>query len=217
MGAHAPTVCSKEALAHVLREINQPFFGNLVGLAATIALPSVVLLMMYGQTRIFFVMARDGLLPKVLSTVHSRFRTPWVITIITGIVVAICAAFLPVGQLADYSNSGTLFAFAAVSLGVMILRFTDKNRPRPFRTPLLFVVAPVSIIGCVVLFLSLNEKSKALFVVWTVVGLVFYFLFGFWNSNVRRGVTDVPESDDDVPPGPIAPMPGAPAPGDRQH
>lgn len=215
--AHAPTVCSKEALAHILREIHQPFFGNLVGLAATIALPSVVLLMMYGQTRIFFVMARDGLLPKVLSTVHSKFRTPWVITIVTGIVVAICAAFLPVGQLADYSNSGTLFAFAAVSLGVMILRFTDPNRRRPFKTPLLFVVAPLSIIGCIMLFMSLNDKSKLLFVVWTAVGLLFYFLFGFWNSNVRRGVTDVPESDDDVPPGPIAPMPGAPAPGDRQH
>jgi len=216
-GLHAPLVCSKEALAYVLREVHQPVFGNLVGLAATIALPSVVLLMMYGQTRIFFVMARDGLLPKVLSTVHSKFRTPWVITIVTGVVVALFAAFLPVGQLADYSNSGTLFAFAAVSLGVMILRFTDPNRRRPFKTPLLFVVAPLSIIGCIALFMSLNEKSKLLFLVWSVLGLVFYFTFGFWNSNVRKGVTEVPEDDDDVPPGPIAPMPGAPAPGDRQH
>src|SRR6202012_5895600 len=98
--AHAPLVCSKEALAYVLREVHQPLAGYLVGLAATIALPSVVLLMMFGQTRIFFVMARDGLLPKFLSTVHTKFRTPWVITIITGVVVAIAAAFLPVGQLA---------------------------------------------------------------------------------------------------------------------
>ena len=85
----------------------------MIGLAATIALPSVVLLMMYGQTRVFFVMARDGLLPEKLSTVHPRYRTPWVVTIVTGIVVAIAAAFLPVGTLADYSNAGTLFAFAA--------------------------------------------------------------------------------------------------------
>jgi len=191
MGAHTPLVCSKEALAYVLREVGHPFFGQLVALAATIALPSVVLLMMFGQTRIFFVMARDGLLPSGLSAVHRKFKTPWIITIVTGTVVAVFAAFLPVGQLADYSNSGTLFAFAAVSLGVMILRFTDKDRVRPFRTPLLFIVAPASIIGCLVLFLSLDSKSKGLFAVWTVIGLIFYFCYGFWNSNVRRGMTDI--------------------------
>ena len=188
IGAHTPLVCSKEALAYVLREVGHPVFGNIVALAATIALPSVVLLMMYGQTRIFFVMARDGLLPPVLSTVHPKFRTPWIITLVTGAVVATFAAFLPVGQLADYSNSGTLFAFAAVSLGVMILRFTDPNRVRPFRTPLLFIVAPASIIGCAVLFMSLDGKSKGLFISWTVIGLIFYFCYGFWKSNVRRGV-----------------------------
>jgi APA family basic amino acid/polyamine antiporter len=194
--AHAPLVCSKEALAYVLREIGHPFFGNVVGLAATIALPSVVLLMMFGQTRIFFVMARDGLLPASLSAVHPRFKTPWVITIITGVVVATASAFLPVGQLADYSNSGTLFAFSAVSLGVMILRFTDKGRVRPFRTPLVFVVAPLAIIGCLTLFVSLDSKSKNLFFVWTVLGLILYFAFGFWNSNVRRGVIDAVDLDD---------------------
>jgi APA family basic amino acid/polyamine antiporter len=188
--AHAPLVCSKEGLAHVLREVGFPDIGNLVGLAATIALPSVVLLMMFGQTRIFFVMARDGLLPKGLSAVHPKFKTPWVITMVTGVLVAIAAAFLPVGQLADYSNAGTLFAFAAVSFGVMMLRFTDKTRVRPFKTPLLFLVAPLSILGCVVLFFSLGPESKILFAVWSTIGLVFYFLFGFWNSNVRRGITD---------------------------
>ena len=194
--AHAPLVCSKEALAHVLREVGQPFFGNLLGLAATIALPSVVLLMMYGQTRIFFVMARDGLLPKGLSAVHAKFKTPWVITLVTGVIVAIAAAFLPVGQLADYSNAGTLFAFAAVSVGVMILRFTDKGRVRPFRTPLLFVVAPAAIIGCLLLFFSLGIESKMVFVVWTLIGLVLYFAFGFWNSNVRKGVEEDVELDE---------------------
>ncbi|HEX3888568.1 MAG TPA: amino acid permease [Phenylobacterium sp.] len=190
MGAHTPLVCSKEALAYVMREIGHPFLGQLIALAATIALPSVVLMMMYGQTRIFFVMARDGLLPPVLSTVHPRFKTPWIITLVTGVVVAVFAAFLPVGQLADYSNSGTLFAFAAVSLGVMILRFTDKNRARPFKTPAVFVIAPLSIIGCLVLFVSLDGKSQGLFVVWTLIGLVFYFTYGFWRSNVRRGVDE---------------------------
>jgi APA family basic amino acid/polyamine antiporter len=193
--AHAPLVCSKEALAHVLREVGYPAAGYTLGLAATIALPSVILLMMYGQTRIFFVMARDGLLPKGLSAVHTRFRTPWVITIVTGVVVAGAAAFFPVGQLADYSNAGTLFAFAAVSAGVMILRFTDRERRRPFRTPLLFVVAPLSIVGCVVLFLSLGIQSKGLFAVWTALGLVLYFCYGFWRSNARHGVVEVVDLD----------------------
>ena len=187
MGAHTPLVCSKEALAYVMREIGHPVLGQIIALAATIALPSVVLMLMYGQTRIFFVMARDGLLPPVLSTVHPKFKTPWIITLVTGVVVAVFAAFLPVGQLADYSNSGTLFAFAAVSAGVMILRFTDKNRARPFKTPAVFVIAPLSIIGCILLFVNLDGKSQGLFLVWTLIGLLFYFSYGFWKSNVRHG------------------------------
>ncbi|HEY1142836.1 MAG TPA: amino acid permease [Sphingomicrobium sp.] len=216
--AHAPTVCSKEALAHILREVSNPLFGNLVGLAAAIALPSVVLLMMYGQTRIFFVMARDGLLPERLSRVHDRFRTPHVVTIVTGVFVAIAAAFLPVGTLADYSNAGTLFAFAAVSLGVMILRRRDPSRPRPFRTPALFIVAPLSIAGCVLLFVNLNTESKLLFLSWTIVGLVFYFLYGYRHSHVARGITEVPELAAEAPGSVgVAPLPGAPAPGSPEE
>ena len=106
-----------------------------MGIAAFIALPSVVLMMMFGQTRIFFVMARDGLLPERLAAVHPQFRTPHVVTAFTGIGVTLAAAFLPVGKLADYSNSGTLFAFVMVALAVMVLRKTDPDRRRPFRTP----------------------------------------------------------------------------------
>jgi len=216
--AHAPTVCSKEALAYILRETSSPIFGQLVGLAATIALPSVVLLMMFGQTRIFFVMARDGLLPGKLASVHPTYRTPWVVTIVTGVAVAICAAFLPVGTLADYSNSGTLFAFAMVSAGVMILRITDKGRHRPFRTPLLWVVAPLAILGCLALFFSLNIQSQMVFLVWAAIGLVFYFLYGYRYSNVARGITEVPELDADAPASVgIGPMPGAPEPGSREE
>ena len=213
--ANAPTVCSKEALAHILRQVSNPLFGNLVGLAAALALPSVVLLMMYGQTRIFFVMARDGLLPERLSTVHEKFRTPYIVTIVTGVFVAIAAAFLPVGTLADYSNAGTLFAFAMVSLAVMILRKKDPNRPRPFRTPAIYIVAPLSIAGCLLLFVNLNMESKLLFVSWTVIGLVVYFLYGYRHSNVGRGIVDVPEVAGDAPGSVgIAPMPGAPVPPD---
>src|SRR3546814_5072826 len=112
-------VCSsdlREALAHVLRSVGYEQIGNLIGLAAFLALPSVVLMMLFGQTRIFFVMARDGLLPEKLASIHPRWKTPHVVTAITGFFVALTAAFLPVGKLADISNSGTLFAFFMVAL-----------------------------------------------------------------------------------------------------
>ncbi|MGC1271300.1 MAG: amino acid permease [Croceibacterium sp.] len=142
-------VCSKEALAWTLREIGWPQIGNLVGLAAILALPSVILMMMFGQTRIFFVMSRDGLLPPILSKVHPKFHTPHVITIITGVFVSLFAAFFPVGVLADISNSGTLFAFAMVAIAVLVLRRTDPLRKLPFRVPAIILVAPLAAIGCV--------------------------------------------------------------------
>src|SRR5678815_1654730 len=196
-----PLVCSSEALAHVLRSIHHPLVGNLLGIAAFIALPSVVLMMMFGQTRIFFVMARDGLLPEVLSSVHPRFRTPHVVTWITGISVAFGAAFFPVGKLADFSNSGTLFGFAAVSLAVLVMRTTHPTRLRPFRVPALWLFAPLAILGCLVLFLFLPWQAKVLFPLWSAIGLALYFAYGYRHSHVGRGITGVPELDKDAPPG----------------
>ena len=199
-------VCSKEALAWTLRSIGWAQIGNLIGLAAGIALPSVILMMMYGQTRIFFVMSRDGLLPERLSSIHPTFNTPHVITIITGIFVAFFAAFFPVGALADISNAGTLFAFAMVSIAVMVLRYTDKGRIRPFRTPLVNIVAPLSIIGCVYLFYSLSGYTKLLFCGWAGVGLVVYFAYSRGASHVGRGLTEVHELDADIPPSSVPPI-----------
>lgn len=198
--ASQPLVCSREALAHVLRSIGHPAVGNLVGLAAGIALPTVILMMIYGQTRIFFVMARDGLLPEKLSSVHPRFRTPHIVTWITGVAVAFAAAFLPVGRLADISNSGTLFAFAVVSVAVLVLRRTQPDRHRPFRTPLLGLFAPLAVIGCVILFFFLPWQAKLLFPVWTAIGLAFYFAYGYRHSHVARGTTEVHDIE---LPGPI--------------
>jgi APA family basic amino acid/polyamine antiporter len=213
----AAVVCSKEALAWTLRSIGWPQVGNLIGLAAGLALPSVILMMMFGQTRIFFVMSRDGLLPAVLSKVHPKYHTPHVITVITGVFVSLFAAFFPVGVLADISNSGTLFAFAMVAIAVLVLRKTDPNRKRPFRAPAIMIVAPLAAVGCVYLFFSLSTETKLLFLGWALVGLVVYYLYGYRKSHVGRGIIDVPELSPDAPPGPVAPMPGAPAPGDRQH
>jgi len=199
-----PLVCSKEALAHVLRSIHHPLVGNLLGLAAGIALPTVILMMMFGQTRIFFVMSRDGLLPEILSRVHPRFRTPHVVTWITGIAVAFAAAFLPVGELADISNAGTLFAFAAVSLAVMVLRHTQPERKRPFRSPAIYLFGSLSVVGCLVLFIFLPGQAKALFPIWSLAGLVFYYAYGYRHSHVGKGHPEVPELADDAPPGLIS-------------
>ncbi len=206
-------VCSKEALAWTLREIGWQQVGNLVGLAAGLALPSVVLMMMFGQTRIFFVMSRDGLLPEALSRIHPKYGTPHVVTMITGVVVALFAALFPVGALADISNSGTLFAFAMVAIAVMWLRRTEPNRHRPFRTPLVMLVAPLAIIGCLYLFFSLDSYTQTLFVIWAAIGLVVYFGYSRSRSHVGRGIIDVHEDDAGIPPQPVPPMPGAPTPG----
>lgn len=174
--------CSSEPLAHVLREIGWEQVSRLIGLAAFLALPSVILMMLFGQTRIFFAMSRDRLLPEVLSSVHPRFKTPHVVTIITGVFVTLASAFFPVGRLADISNSGTLFAFFAVAFGVMALRRSDPSRPRPFRTPAVNIVGPLALLGCVYLFVSLSLYTQLLFLGWTVFGFIIYCFYGYRRS-----------------------------------
>lgn len=175
---------SKEALAYVLREIGHGWAGDLVAIAAGLALPSVVLMMMFGQTRIFFTMSRDGLLPSAFTKLHPKYGTPHVVTICTGVFVSLFAALFPVGALADISNSGTLFAFALVAIGVMILRRTQPDRPRSFRTPLVWLVAPLATAGCIFLFFQLSGYTELMFLGWAAIGLVFYALYGYRKSHV---------------------------------
>ncbi|MFT4196496.1 MAG: amino acid permease [Pseudoxanthomonas sp.] len=182
-------VCSHEPLAHVLRLLGHPWLGNAIGIAAALALPSVILMMMFGQTRIFFTMSRDGLLPEVLSSVHPRFHTPHVITLITGVVVAVSAALLPVGKLADTSNSGTLLAFAMVSIGVLVLRRTQPGRARPFRMKAAWLVCPLAILGCLLLFYNLSPFAKVVFAGWAVFGLLIYWLYSSKRSHLAPGNT----------------------------
>ncbi len=179
---------SKEPLAFVLREIGWPRVGDMVAGAAILALPSVVLMMMFGQTRILFTMSRDGLMPAAFSKVHPKYHTPHVVTWVTGIFVAFFAALFPVGILADISNAGTLFAFFMVAAGVMILRRTDPARLRPFRTPLIWIVGPLAMAGCVLLFFSLGwNPTIKFFCIWAVIGLITYFLYARKRSHLAPG------------------------------
>ncbi len=206
-------VCSNEALAHVLRQIGWSGVGNMLGIAAFLALPSVILILLFGQTRIFFVMARDGLLPEKLSEVHPKWKTPYIVTAMTGVVVAIAAAFLPVGQLADIANAGTLYAFLMVAIAVMLLRKQAPGRERPFKVPGLKVVGPLTVVGTIFLFLNLPTAAMLVLPIWTVIGFLIYFGYSRSRSQLAKGIVEVPELHPDVPPLDAAPMPGAPVPG----
>jgi basic amino acid/polyamine antiporter, APA family len=188
-------VCSREPLAHVLRVIGFGGIGNALGYAAFIALPSVILILLFGQTRIFFVMARDGLLPEKLATVHPRWKTPHVVTAITGVVVAAAAAFFPVGQLADIANAGTLYAFLMVAIAVWQLRRRDPGRKRAFKVPALWLVAPLTVIGCLFLFFNLPQEAMLVLPIWTVIGIAIYYLYGYRKSHLGRGIVEVHETE----------------------
>jgi APA family basic amino acid/polyamine antiporter len=192
MAEHAQAlVCSNEALAHVLRQIGFSGVGNALGIAAFLALPSVILVLIFGQTRIFFVMARDGLLPEKLSTVHPKYKTPHIVTMLTGGAVALGAAFFPVGKLADISNAGTLYAFMMVAIAVLILRSRDPERKRAFKVPVVWLVAPLTIAGCVFLFLNLPIEAMLFLPGWGVIGIVIYFLYSRNSSHLGKGIVEV--------------------------
>jgi basic amino acid/polyamine antiporter, APA family len=181
-------VGNTEPLAYILRHLGFPTTGNLVALAAVVALPTVVLMMLFGQARIFFVMSRDGLLPEVFSRVHPRFQTPHVITAVTGLVVAVVAGLFSVAEIAELSNTGTLFAFVAVSVAVVVLRRTQPERPRPFRCPAVNIVGPLAILGCLYLFVSLPQIAQLRFWIWTFLGVLLYVFYGYRRSPLGKSV-----------------------------
>ena len=148
----------------------------MVAAAAAIALPTVLLAFLYGQSRIFLVMARDGFLPPALAKISTR-GTPARITAVTAVFVAILAGLLPLDVIASLANAGTLCAFVAVAACVLVLRRRSPEARRPFRTPVAWIVAPAAILGCCYLFMSLQVLTQVWFVVWNGVGLLVYFLY----------------------------------------
>jgi APA family basic amino acid/polyamine antiporter len=175
-----------EPLAFVLRGLNHPFSAVLIAGAAILALPSVIMVMMYGQTRVFFVMARDGLLPRALSKVDPARGSPWKVTIGVGIFVALVAGFFRLDEIAELSNAGTLLAFISVSLCVMILRVKKPELDRVFRCPAVWIVAPLAILGCAYLLISLPTATIVRFIIWNLIGLGVYLLYGRRKSVLAR-------------------------------
>jgi APA family basic amino acid/polyamine antiporter len=171
---------SPEPLALILRQLGQGWTAIAIGAAAVIALPTVILAFLYGQSRIFFAMARDGLLPQSLAKVSPRSGAPVRITLATAIVVAILAGLAPLDQIASLANAGTLAAFTAVSACLLVLRRRAPDQPRVYRTPLAWIVGPLAIAGCLYLFWSLPLKTRLFFAAWNLIGLVCY---GLWRSR----------------------------------
>jgi len=163
----------------------------ILSLGAVISLTAVLLVFQYGQPRIFFAMARDGLLPRWASKVHPRTRVPHVTTLITGIVVALGALLADENEIYDLTNIGTLSAFAMVCVGVLVLRYTDPSRPRPFRVPLVWPVTILGASACVYIMFGLPGKAWQRFGIWLLIGLALYFTYGFRNSTLRRGAPPV--------------------------
>lgn len=177
---------SGEPLAMVLRNLNHPLAAKFIGLAAIVALPTVIMAFMYGQSRIFFVMARDGLLPQRLSTVNQKSGTPVLMTMITGVIVAAIAGFLPLQRIAEVANAGTLVAFIAVAVCMIVLRNQAPTAPRPFRTPAPTLVALAAIVGCAYLFVSLPLVTIYTFLIWNAIGIAVYFVYARFQSALAR-------------------------------
>ncbi|HMC54839.1 MAG TPA: amino acid permease, partial [Gemmatimonadaceae bacterium] len=171
----------------------------IVAAGAVVSLTAVLLVFQYGQPRIFFAMARDGLLPKWAAKIHPKYRTPHITTVVTGLIVALGSLVLDENEIYDLTNIGTLSAFAIVCVGVLVLRYKEPDRPRPFKVPFVWFVCVAGALACVYTMIGLPVRAWERFGIWMAVGLLLYFAYGFKNSTLRRGAPPVPVA----PPPPI--------------
>lgn len=193
-------------IAKAVNAIGLPWFAFLVKIGAFAGLSSVMLVLLYGQTRIFYTMARDGLLPSIFAKVNAKTKTPVANTLLVGAVAAGFAGFKGLDFLGDITNVGTLVAFGLICLTVIYLRFARPDLNRPFKMPpwLAILVAALGAVMCFVLFMSLmaNAHMRSFFSVYLAIGVVIYFLYGMWNSKLGRGIVVTGASDE---PNPVQP------------
>jgi APA family basic amino acid/polyamine antiporter len=181
-----------DPLARALELAGLTRVGWVVALGAAFSMAAVLLVFQYGQPRIFFSMARDGLLPPFAAKIHPKWRTPHVTTLITGVLVALGSLVVDAGETYDLTNIGTLFAFVLVCIGVLVLRRTEPSRPRPFRVPLVWPVCLGGAAACVFVMFGLPKTAWIRFVIWLVIGLLLYFAYGFQHSVLRRSAANQP-------------------------
>src|SRR5216110_164674 len=189
-----------DPLAFALKATGMTNIAKIVALGAVFSMAAVLLVFQYGQPRIFFAMARDGLLPTWASKVHGRYRTPYITTILTGVFVALWSLVGDAGETYDLTNIGTLFAFALVCVGVIVLRYMDPLRPRPFRVPFVHFVGIAGAALCVFVMRGLPHLAWVRFGWWLLIGLVLYIAYGYGHSTLRRRAGPVPIE----PPPPIS-------------
>lgn len=175
-----------EPVAYALRAIGYNLGSALVGTGAIAGITTVLLVLMYGQTRVFFAMSRDGLIPAGICKVHPKYGTPHVITMLAGVAVALIAGFTPIGIIAELTNIGTLFAFVVAAIGVFVLRRTRPDLHRPFRCPAVSVVAPLAVISCSYLMYNLPGETWMRFFIWSAIGFVVYFVYSYRNSELNK-------------------------------
>ena len=185
-------------LATAFDSVDMDWMGRLISIGACIGLIVVVMILMLGQTRVGFAMARDGLLPRGLAKVHPKFGTPYVFTALTGVAVAIIGGLVDLETLVHLVSIGTLFAFVLVSVGVAILRHRRPDLPRSFRTPAVYAVATASCLLCFYLMLNLTGGTWVRFLVWMAIGLVIYFAYGASHSRLGRGEYDKHNTPDTI-------------------
>ncbi|ASR46707.1 amino acid permease [Paenibacillus kribbensis] len=179
-----------EGISHpvslVLQVAGQNWVAGIVDIGAILGMTTVMLVMLYGQTRIMFAMSRDGLVPKVLSKVHPKYKTPYINTLFFGTLSALMGGLIPLDELASLVNIGTLSAFILISVAVIVMRKTQPNLPRAFRCPGVPYIPILAIISCAVLILNLNSQTFIRFIIWLVIGLVVYFLYSRKNSLLNH-------------------------------
>jgi APA family basic amino acid/polyamine antiporter len=163
--------------------------GWVVALGAAVSMSAVLLVFQYGQPRIFFAMARDGLLPRWAARINPRTKVPATTTLLTGVFVALWSLIGDAGETYDLTNIGTLFAFMLVSIGVLVLRYKEPDRPRPFRVPFVWPVTILSAGGCLFIMKGLPRQAWERFGIWLAIGLVLYFLYGYGHSRLRQPQT----------------------------
>ena len=175
-----------DPLARALELIGYSGVSTIVAFGAAVSMAAVLLVFQYGQPRIFFAMARDGLLPEWVARVDPKTRIPYTATLVTGVLVALASAVGDAAETYDLTNIGTLFAFALVCAGVLVLRVIEPDRPRPFRVPMVWVTAPLGVAACLFIMVGLPYQAWERFGLWLAVGIALYVIYGYRHSKLRR-------------------------------